>query len=214
VTAGAAAELLAALAPRFHADGLAVGTAGNASVRLPHGALAITPTGVPYDRVRAGDISVVDRGGRLTAGLAPSSELALHRAVYGEREDAGAIVHTHSPRATALAVAGREIPAIHYLVAPLGGRVPLVPYHPYGSEELARAAAAVLRPPVNACLLAHHGVVTLGSSLAEAYERAVLVEWLAFVYGEAARWGEPPTLDPSAVAEAARRLASYGQPRA
>ena len=106
----AAATALVHAMRRFRRDGLAVGTAGNASVRLPDGRLAITPTGVRSTRLESDHVSIVDLEGRTIRGLAPSSELALHRTLYQRRPDVAAVVHTHSLSATALAVAERELP--------------------------------------------------------------------------------------------------------
>jgi L-fuculose-phosphate aldolase len=208
------AASLVAYARRLGPDGLTVGTAGNLSLRAPDGTLVITPTGVPYDALRPADVSVVAADGTALAGLAPSSELPLHRAVYRARPDVAAVVHTHSLYATALAVTGRGIPPVHYAVGFVGDRVPLVPYHRYGSEALAEAVAATLAQGYDAALLANHGAVAVGPTLAVAYDRARLVEWLATVYTAALAIGGAVALDAAELAAVREQLRTYGQPPA
>ena len=164
MTASEARALLVEYGRRLVQDRLTVGTAGNLSLRLDD-VLAITPSGVPYDRVAAADIVLVDADGTPHGGK-PSSELPLHRAIYAGT-DAGAVVHTHSPYATALAaVFTDELPPVHYTTAILGGPVPVVPYSTYGTQELADACREALRDR-SAALLQSHGVVAYGDTLPE-----------------------------------------------
>jgi L-fuculose-phosphate aldolase len=167
-------------AERLVADGLAVATAGNLSARA--GTLvAITPAGIGCDLVAPGDVVVVDLAGdRVDGDLTPSSELPMHLAIYAAT-GARAVVHTHSPYATALATAGMELPPIHYLAAELGGTVRLASYATFGSEELAERVVEALAGRT-AALLERHGTVTTGSDVAEAYQRAATLEWLAALY--------------------------------
>jgi L-fuculose-phosphate aldolase len=198
-----ARALLVEYGRRLVRDRLTVGTAGNLSLRLGD-VLAITPSGVPYERVAAADIVLVDAGGTPRGGK-PSSELPLHRAIYAST-DAGAVVHTHSPYATALAtVFTDELPPIHYTTALLGGPVPVVPYSTYGTQELADACRDALTGR-SAALLQSHGVVAYGDTLPEAYERAQLVEWLAEVYTHASRVGEPRLFDSAELERVAQKL--------
>lgn len=194
-----ARDLLVEYGRRMVADRLTVGTSGNLSVRVED-AVAITPSGVPYERVSPKDIAVVGLDGAPVEGGRPSSELRLHLATYASTR-ARAVVHTHSPYATALAtVLEGELPVVHYTMAALGGAVPIVPYFTYGTQELADATAAAL---VNrtAALLENHGVVTYGSSLGKAYERAQLVEWVSEVYTHAACVGTPRIVTPEQLEE-------------
>jgi L-fuculose-phosphate aldolase len=171
---------VARYAERLVADGLAVATAGNLSARA--GTLvAITPAGIGCDLVAPGDIVVVDLAGdRVDGDLAPSSELPMHLAIYAAT-GARAVVHTHSPYATALATAGMELPPIHYLAAELGGEVRLASYATFGSEELADRVVEALDGRT-AALLERHGTVTVGDDVEEAYLRALTLEWLAALY--------------------------------
>ena len=116
---------------------LTPGRTGNLSVRSDD-RFAVTPTGVPYDGFDAEDVPVVrvENGERVAGEMAPSSEVPMHAAIY-RREDVGAIVHTHSPWATTMAVRREELPPIHYMIVAVGKRVPVAEYAPYGTDELA-----------------------------------------------------------------------------
>lgn len=202
-------EAVVAHARRLAADGLAVGTSGNLSARAGD-LVAITPTGVPYDALTPGDVGVVDLDGAPVEGrLRPSSEVPMHLAVY-RGTDAGAVVHTHPLHATALSTLVDELPPIHYLVVLLGGPVRVVPYVPYGTEELARLGVEGLAGR-SAVLLANHGATTYGDDLAQAYERSVLLEWLCRLYATARSLGEPRLLDAADLERAREAFGTYGQ---
>lgn len=204
---------VAAATARMVSAGLVVGTAGNISVRAgtARDQVAITPSGLDYAALRAADVGLHGLDGApIEAPLPPSSELPLHLAVYAAT-DAGAIVHTHSPAATALGLLiepGAAMPALHYYAAMFGGPVLLVPYHPFGSPELGAAAATALRSS-RGVLLAHHGAVTIAGDVAEALELAVVLEWLCEVHLRAAAAGTPRHLPAEAVEQAGAALASY-----
>ncbi len=119
----------------------------------------------------------------------------MHLAIYRARSDVGAVVHTHSPWATTWAVLGREIPAVHYVIAPVGNCVHVAPYATYGTEELADGAVRALGAD-NGVLLAGHGVLTVGTDLGAAVEHAMRVEFLGEVYWKAVQVGEPTILPP------------------
>ena len=188
-------------------DGLVVGTAGNLSIR--NGDLvAITPTSVDYDALDPGLVCVVGLDGEIVeAERDPSSELPMHLAVY-HATDAAAIVHTHAPYATTLATVVEELPAIHYMIAELGGPVRVAPYATFGTDELAGSAMDALRGR-HAVILGSHGTLTFGDSLEQAYWRSVLLEWLATLYYRASLLGEPrlvPTAEIERVADRLRAL--------
>jgi L-fuculose-phosphate aldolase len=194
------------------AGGLVRGTSGNISIRLAE-VVAVSPTGVPYPELKPAAVPVVGLdGSRLDGELAPTSELALHLAIYRARPDVAAIVHTHSMFATVFAVLGEPIPAVHYQLARAGGSVPIAPYARYGTAELAQSCVRTLadRPAV---LLAHHGVVAVGAGLAEAMAVAESVEYVAELGWRARLLGNPATLDAGQLAEAAEAFRDYGQPR-
>lgn len=161
--------------------GLLINKSGNVSCRSKRGFI-ITPTGVPYRDLQLGQVVELEIDGQPDpAGQPPSSEWRLHAAIYAARPDVSAIVHTHSPHATALACAGRGIPPFHYMIALAGGAIRCMPYSTFGSAELAVSAVRGLEGRW-ATLLANHGVVAVGSSLARARAVAIEVENLASQY--------------------------------
>jgi L-fuculose-phosphate aldolase len=209
----AAREELVSYSARLLDDGLAVGSAGNLSVRLG-GLIAITPSGISYREMRPADIAVISLDGtEVDAQETPSSELPMHLAVYGATK-AGAVVHTHSPEVIALSAARDELPAIHYAITSLGGAVRVAPYVRFGSAGLAVAAARALDGR-RAAILRNHGAITYGRTLAQAYHHALLLEWLARVYRLAISYGEPRILSDSELAEVAAeaRRRNYGTRR-
>ncbi|HZD75299.1 MAG TPA: class II aldolase/adducin family protein [Actinomycetota bacterium] len=179
---------------------LVEGTSGNLSARDPGtGTIAITPSSVEYRRIHPADVLLVDGDGNLEEGPhEPSSELSMHLAVYRGRPDVGAVVHTHSRWATTWAVLGREIPAVHYVIASIGYAVRVAPYATFGTAALARNAVSTLGAD-NAVLLASHGVLAVGADLRFALENAVRVEFLAEVYWKASRVGVPVVLPPEEI---------------
>ena len=174
------------------------GQSGNLSFRTARG-FTITPSGLPYDGLTEGDLVKLDLAGeRLGGHRRPSSEWRLHAAIYAARPDALAIVHTHSPRATALACARRDIPPFHYMIALAGGDdIRCARYATFGTQELADNAVAALEGR-RACLLANHGTVAIGRTMGEAERLAGEVENLAGMYLDmlAARV-EPVRLSPA-----------------
>lgn len=204
----AARQQLVVYGVRLLDDGLAVGSAGNLSVR--HGDLiAITPSGIGYRELRAADVAVLTLDGtEVDVSQAPSSELPMHLAVYAATS-ATAVVHTHSPEVIALSAGRDELPAIHYAIADLGGPVRVAPYARFGSNELARAATAALDGR-RAAILANHGAISYGASLLQAFDRALLVEWLAGVYRLALSYGEPSTLSAAELAEVTAQMRRIG----
>ena len=196
--------LVVRYARRLRPDGLAVATAGNLSLRV-RGLTAITPTSVDYDDLDPDAIAVVNEIGVPVDGTRrPSSELPMHLAAY-EATGAGAVVHTHSPFATALATAGIALPPVHYLAADLGGWVRVAPYATFGSDELAESVAATLAGRT-AVLLERHGALTVGETLEQAYGRALALEWLAGVYVRASALGTPVVLDDAELERVSERI--------
>jgi L-fuculose-phosphate aldolase len=196
----AARTALARASRRLAAEGLVLGTAGNVSARAGEH-IVVTPTGAALATLAPEEVAVVDGRGALVEGpLAPTSELALHLALY-ERRDAGAVVHAHAPVATALAcVEGLdEVPVVHYGMAELGGSVRVAAYATYGTPQLAEAVLAALAER-RAALMANHGAVCFAADLAEALELMRLLEWACGVYWRARAIGEPRVLDERALA--------------
>jgi ribulose-5-phosphate 4-epimerase/fuculose-1-phosphate aldolase len=202
-------EVLAACR-RIVAAGLVTGASGNVSRRVegPGGVplVAITASQVPYHRLAADDIVVIDFEGNPVEGeRAPSSEKLAHLAAYRARGDVRAVIHTHSVYASALAVAGLEIPPlIEEQVILLGGPVPLAEYAIAGSQELGDKACAALGEG-NAVLLRNHGMLGVGANLEEAASVCELVERLAQVYVLALGLGRVTPL-PESVVELEKKI--------
>jgi len=206
-------EELVATARRMSELGLTPGMSGNVSVRTPSGML-VTPSGMPYGELVPDDAVEMKLDGSMRAGQrTPTSEWQLHRDILGARPDVGAIVHTHSLFCTTIACLRREIPAIHYMVVLSGSdAIPCAEYATFGSAELALNAVAALGGG-NACLLANHGMVALGETLAMALRLAAEVETLASQYWHAAQIGTPHILDADELTRVRARFAGYGQAR-
>lgn len=200
-----------ATARELDVAGLMPNKSGNVSCRTRVGFL-ITPSGVPYKLLEPGQVVQVGGDGVVQAGGGrPSSEWRMHAALYAGRPDVHAIVHTHSPRATALACARRGIPAFHYMIALAGGPVRCVPYATFGSAELAANALRGLDGR-RATLLANHGVVAVGSSLDRASAVATEVENLAQQYLELLAAGlEPAILEEEELARVIAKFVDYGR---
>ena len=208
-----AREQVAAAARRLAAEGLVIGTAGNVSARAGEH-VAITPTGAELAALEADQVTVVDlEGGVVEGELEPTSEIDLHLGVY-RRYDAGAVVHTHAPMATALSCVVDELPCVHYQMLLLGGAVPVAPYATFGTPELAEVVLDALEGRT-AALMANHGAITHGPDVAQAVERSLLLEWACTVFWCARALGEPRVLgedERAAVVEAALRR-GYGSTR-
>ncbi|WP_329024054.1 MULTISPECIES: class II aldolase/adducin family protein [unclassified Streptomyces] len=204
-------QALVATARRTAAEGLVVGTSGNVSLRIGDTVL-VTPSGVPYERLRPEDLTGVDpEGNQILGTLAPTSELPLHLAVY-RNTDATAVVHTHAVHATAVSTLVTEVPPVHYAAAILGGTVRVAPYARYGTPELAANMLAALRDRTG-CLLANHGTVTCGATLDEAYDRTAQLEWLCHVWLTASSvpGRTPALLSEAQLGDVGEALKGYGQ---
>jgi len=207
----AAAVIAAARA--LDAAGFMPSKSGNLSQRTPRG-FHITASGMPYAQAGVEDLVELALDGTTLAGRRlPSSEWRLHADIYAARPDAQAIVHTHSPHATALSCARRPIPALHYMVAMAGGNdIPCSAYATFGTPDLAEACLAALAGR-RACLLANHGVVAIGATLAGADMLAREVENLARQYLLLLAAGLPPVLlDGEQMQAVAMQFRGYGRP--
>lgn len=183
-------------ARRMYADKLVSATSGNISVRIPdrENAFAITPSSEDYVTMTEDRIVIMTFDGTILESAndaRPSSEWRLHAEIYRARKDVKAVVHTHSPYATAFAVVRQKIPMILIEMKPwLGGEVLLSEYAPTGTLQLARNVARDLGDR-NCCLMANHGVVAVASNLDLAYVRAAYVEDAARIYHLAKCMGTP-----------------------
>jgi L-fuculose-phosphate aldolase len=193
------------------ADRLVVGTAGNLSIRLDD-TVVITPSGVDYEQIAENNICVLDaEGNQLDGEGRRSSEWPMHRRIY-DLTDARAVVHTHSPFATAVSTVCEELPAIHYTILRLGGpTVRVAPYATFGSDRLAGHAAAALDGRVGA-LLQNHGAIVHAKTIGEAYDRALLLEWLAELYWRAKLIGTPRILSQAELDDVAATVRALRYP--
>jgi L-fuculose-phosphate aldolase len=200
------------LGVQLEQEGLLSGTAGNLSARVGD-VVVITPSAIPYREVTPDDVVVVDLEGAVVDGKRrPSSELWLHLGAYHARPDVGAIVHTHSPFATVLAVLHWPLPATHYAIAALEtDEVPVVEYATYGTSELAGNVRSALPSGTCAVLLANHGAITFGTDLRAAADRTRLLESLAHTYYHARLAGDPVILTADEMAVVRDRFRSHGQ---
>jgi L-fuculose-phosphate aldolase len=190
--------------------GLNRGTSGNLSARFRDGML-ITPSGMGAEGLTEDDIVFVQMDGTSRGRWQPSSEWLFHRDIFVQREEFGAVVHTHSTAATALACLRRDIPPFHYMIALLGGdTIRCANYATFGTQQLSDNALLALTDR-KACLLANHGMIAAGTDLAEAFRNTVEVESLSEMYLRALQAGEPVLLSAQEFRDAQNRFAGYGQ---
>lgn len=190
--------------------GLNSGTAGNLSLRLGDGML-ITPTGIPPDYLQAEQMVEMDFAGNWRGQWKPSSEWAIHARIY-QTTAASAVLHAHPDHCVALSSLRKPLPPFHYMIASFGGNeVPCADYACFGTPALAETVVAALGETYNACLMANHGIVTIGPSLEKAIARAEKLEMLARQYLLIRAAGEPVLLNDQAMAEVHARYSTYGQ---
>lgn len=209
----AARETVVAAMRELSTSGLNRGTSGNVSLRFGE-AMLISPSAVPPDELTPDLVAKMrldDAEGAWEGPRPPSSEWRFHRDILTARGEANAVVHTHSPYATVLAIGRREIPAVHYMIAGFGGpTIRCADYATFGTEELSRHALGALEGR-NGCLLANHGSITLAPTMARALWLAVELETLAFQYHQSLLLGDPVILSDEAIADAAAKFATYGR---
>ena len=202
-------QAVIAAVQRLDALGMNRGSTGNVSARSGEGML-ITPTGMGAE-VRPQDLVWMGWDGTVRGNWKPSSEWHFHLAVYRARNDVQAVVHTHSTHAAALACLRRPLPAFHYMVAVAGGSdVPLVPYFTFGTTALSDGVVHALKER-DACLLANHGLVAVGTTVAQAMKVVQEIESLCEVYLKALAVGEPAVLSDDEMAVVINKFRSYGR---
>lgn len=195
---------------QMNALGINQGTSGNISVRHGDG-LLITPTRIPYEQLRPEDIVAMSFDGSHEGLHKPSSEWRFHCDIMRRRPDVEAIVHAHPVYATIIAIMGLDIPPLHYMVAVAGGTdIRCAPYALFGSQELSEAALQALEGR-KACLLGHHGVIAVGSSVEGALWLAGEVETLAKQFHGCLQIGGPKLLSEAAMDEVLVKIAGYAQ---
>jgi len=195
----------------FSNHSLGVGTSGNLSARSDKGFI-VTPTGVPYDELKPESLVDMNLSGEVIGGdLQPSSEWRFHKDIYLNRKEAGAIVHVHSPFATAIACIRQEIPAFHYMVAVAGGgSIRCSDYATFGTAELSEHVVSAIEDR-KACLLANHGQIAFDKDVPSAFKMAQEVEELAKQYYHSLQIGEPVILDKDEMQSVLQKFKTYGK---
>ena len=197
---------------QMNALGINQGTSGNISLR--HGTtMLISPSATPYDAMRAEQIAampIAGEYGRWHGPRKPSTEWRFHLDILKTRPDIGAVVHSHPAFCTALAIARKEIPACHYMIAIFGGNnVRCARYATFGTKALSDHVIAALEDR-NACLLANHGMIVCAAGLDKAMWLAVELEAIARQYFHSLLIGGPVLLSDAAIAETMEKMAGYG----
>ena len=205
-------QMIADYGRKLVQSGLTTGSGGNLSMfNAEENLIAIGPSGIDYADVAAEDVVLVDRNGVVVDGRwKPSSELSFHLALYDQRPDVRAVVHTHSVYATTMACLHREIPAVHYLVAFAGKKVPVAPYATFGTAELAASVRNHIGDN-NALLLANHGLVAVGRDLPQAFNVAEEIELVARIYYQACSIGDPVLVADEEMDRVVEKFRTYGQ---
>ena len=193
--------------------GLNHGATGNCSCRDGDTYL-ITPSGVETQNLSEDKIVRMDFEGNVVdsiSNLKPSSEWRFHQDIMSKRQEVGAVVHTHSIFASTVSLFGNELPPFHYMIAVAGGSsVRCAPYAMFGTQELSDNIIDALVDR-KACLIANHGLVSIGANLAEALQIAEEIEHLCQLYIEAKKLGEPNLLNQKQMIEVIERFQSYGK---
>lgn len=205
-------EEIIACCMEMNSSGINQGTSGNISVRYEDRML-ISPSATPYNKLEPEMIASValdDQSGAWEGPLKPSTEWRFHQALLRERTDAQAVVHAHPTYCTTLAIARKEIPACHYMVAAFGGNnVRCAGYATYGTEALSALAIEAMQDR-SACLLANHGMIAIGESLAKAMWRAIELETIARQYYLSLTIGGPVLLSDAEIDDTHKGFAGYG----
>jgi L-fuculose-phosphate aldolase len=196
----------------MNAMGINQGTSGNISARYGDNML-ITPSGMPYEEMNAKDIvpmTLTGDYGSYTGRNVPSSEWRFHLDIILARPEIGSVVHTHSTYATTLAICGKEIPPVHYMIAAAGGpSIRVAPYATYGTKELSQNALKALEGRT-CCLLANHGMIATGATLKRAMWLAVELETLSRQYYLTLALGDPQLLSETEIGRVVEKFKGYG----
>jgi L-fuculose-phosphate aldolase len=201
---------LAALYRALAAHRMVVASSGNVSARRGAG-FAITATGALAESITEAQIVTLTLDGAFEGPQLPSSEWAMHAAIYRAAPHAQVIVHTHSDAAVALSCLDEPLPPFHYMLAEFGGHdVRCAPYVTFGTPQLAEAAVTAIAGRT-ACLLAHHGMICHGRTGPDALATALRLETLARQYLLARAAGTPRMLTPAEMDGALLRYRTYGQ---
>jgi L-fuculose-phosphate aldolase len=195
---------------KMNAMGLNQGTSGNIGVRVADRYL-MTPSGMDYDTMEPEDIVEMGFDGSYSGRRIPSTEWRFHRDILKNRAEVDVVIHTHAIFCTTLAIHGRSIPAIHYMVGVAGGiDIRCAPYVTPTTQALSDVALTSLEGR-RACLLAHHGVIVIGETLRSTLALLVEVENLAQQYWRALQIGAPPVLSEAQMRDIFAIMKTYGR---
>lgn len=197
-------------------NGLTEGTSGNLSmVNRSEGLFAISPSGMDYFEIQPEDVVVlrIEDASIADGGRKPSSEWALHQAVYQAKPMASAVIHTHSTYCTTLSCMHQALVAVHYVIAASGAiRVECADYATFGTKELSENVVRSMHA-ANAVLLANHGVVVCGKDLGDAYSLLKNMEYVAEIQWRTTCAGGAHVIDDVEMANILERFKTYGQPK-
>ena len=176
---------------------------GNISLRAPgEKIIAITPSGKPYLSLNADDICIIDLNLKpIESRWSPSIEAAMHAGVYKHRSDVNAVIHTHQPFASILAIINKPIPALFdEITVEIGHEVAIIPYAFSGSPDLVTNVIGKLGNACHCYLIQNHGALCLGADMRRAMRNAELLENVAQIYHHALATGEKiEQLPPAAI---------------
>lgn len=191
---------------------LTTGSGGNLSIfNREEGLIAIKPSGINYLTMQPEDVVLLAPDGRIVEGrLTPSSEFRFHLALFNHRAEINAVVHTHQVYATTIACMNWELPAVHYLVGFSGNKVPLAKYATFGTQELSDNIVNAIGS-YNACLMANHGIVTVGKDIGAAFAVAEELELVSRLYYQTKCIGEPVILSDEEMVTIGEKFKTYGQ---
>lgn len=194
-------------------NNLTFSTGGNLSIRIDDRSFLITPSGMAYESLKERDLVVMTSEGQILKGdRKPSSEWHMHGAIYDARPEINVLIHTHSPYVSVVSSLGEELPPISYLIASAGTRtVPLARYETFGTKELGEAAVEAMGN-CKAVMLANHGLIAGGDTLAQAFSLAQEIEFCAFMYVTALSTGKKINFIPDdKMDEVIEKFNGYGQ---
>ena len=198
---------------KMSSEGLTSGTSGNISVyNAEKQLMAISPSGIGYFETEPEDVVIMNLNGEVVEGnRKPSSEWALHTAMYKIKPNCGAVVHTHSMYCTVFASLRQPLKAVHYVIGDAGvAEVPCAPYETFGTEELAESAAKTIGKS-DAVLLANHGMLACGKDIKVAYGLAKGMEYCAELQYRCMAIGKPVVLDDEEMDRVMDKFQNYGQ---
>ena len=205
-------------AQKLNSTNLSPLRSGNVSIRAINNGIEgffITPSGIKYELLKEEEIVFLELNKEydflkiFNSGLNPSSEWRFHQDIYLKKKEAKAIVHAHSPHATAVSAHGKNIPAFHYMIALAGGDdIKCAEYPTFGTKELSQNIIQALDKR-KACLMSNHGQVAFGQNLKQAFELAEEVENICHQYINTIKLGEPKILSFSEMQKILEKIKNY-----